>query len=343
MDHDKIRNMEEFASFCGVSRPTVSKYFHDPSSVRPTIRAKIEEALAASNYRPNVFAINQNRKLTKNIGILVPFISDPFFAEIARRIEKMVIAAGYRPVLLSSHGSRRVENENLEFLRAIKPAGALLAPLGRASDADAILSFCEEVPTVNFDANVAGAGMAFYGHNNVQATSIMIEYLTRTGEPPVFLEMETPPNPNARKRHNAYLETMERLGHTPHIISVPGEGWELEAIGYEGGKAALTEGKLPYRTIFCSNDRLAIGVLAAAYEMGLRVGIDRDCDLRVAGHDNHPFSRFTCPTLTTISHDYNAISQRSVRALLEVIDSGERPSERESILFDGELIMRASA
>ena len=72
-----MRNMEEFAAFCGVSRPTVSKYFHDPESVRPATRAKIEQALEESNYRPNIFAVNQNRKLTKytlpNIDDLVSF------------------------------------------------------------------------------------------------------------------------------------------------------------------------------------------------------------------------------------------------------------------------------
>ncbi len=73
----KIKNMEEFAALCGVSRPTVSKYFHDPDSVRPHTRTRIEAALAEYDYRPNIFAMNQNRKLTKNIGIIVPFLADP--------------------------------------------------------------------------------------------------------------------------------------------------------------------------------------------------------------------------------------------------------------------------
>ncbi len=78
----KIKNMEEFAALSGISRPTVSKYFHDPDSVRPTTRARIEEALERFDYRPNIYAVNQNRKLTKNIGIVVPYLADPFFAEI---------------------------------------------------------------------------------------------------------------------------------------------------------------------------------------------------------------------------------------------------------------------
>ena len=84
----KIRNMEEFAALSGISRPTVSKYFHDPSSVRSSTRKRIEEALEQYDYRPNIYAVNQNRKLTKTIGIVVPYLADPFFAEIARNIEQ---------------------------------------------------------------------------------------------------------------------------------------------------------------------------------------------------------------------------------------------------------------
>lgn len=84
MRKPKIRNMEEFAALSGISRPTVSKYFNDRQSVRRSTREKIESALERCDYRPNIFAINQNRKLTKNVGIVVPYLADPFFAEIAR-------------------------------------------------------------------------------------------------------------------------------------------------------------------------------------------------------------------------------------------------------------------
>lgn len=343
MSGRKIRNMEEFAAISGISRPTVSKYFNDPESVRVSTREKIEDALKKYDYRPNIFAMNQNRKLTKNIGVVVPYLADPFFAEIARRIETMVITAGFRPILLSSHGDPHLEVENLDSLRSIKPAGVLLAPLGRTSDRTAIERFCNDIPTVNFDANIDDVGEAFVGHNNTQATATMLEYLTRTGAPPVFFEMKSPPNPNANKRRMAYIETMERMGHMPHIIQAEGEGWEIEEIGYQQGKRTLSSGELPSQTVFCSNDRLAIGFLAAAYEMGLRVGLGDDCELRVAGHDNHPFSRYTCPTLTTISHNYSAIATKSVETILSLIESGKRASERVSTLFDGELIMRSSA
>ncbi|MBT53880.1 MAG: LacI family transcriptional regulator [Mameliella sp.] len=343
MDDRKIRNMEEFAEVVGISRPTLSKYFNDPESVRKSTRTRIEGALEQYDYRPNIFAINQNRKLTKNIGIVVPYLADPFFAEIARNLEMLVIGSGYRPILLSSHGTAAQENDNLESLRAIKPAGALLAPLGRRSDKAAVESFCRAVPSVLFDSNISGLGEAFVGHDNDQATALICDYLCRSGQPPAFLEMRDPTNPNAYRRRKAYCDVMERMGHPVHLLQVDGDGWDFERIGLEGGIKLIDGGDLPTDTILCSNDRIAIGMLAAAYQRGLRVGLGPGCALRVAGHDDHPFSRYTCPPLTTVSQGYDIIAERSVERLFSLIESGQRAEKRDEIYLEGKLVMRLSA
>lgn len=343
MSHSEIRNMEEFAAISGISRPTVSKYFHDPSSVRKSTRMRIEAALEKYDYRPNIYAMNQNRKLTKNIGIVVPYLADPFFGEIVRMIEGRCIEAGFTPSLFSSHGDQAHENDILDSLRSMKPAGVLLAPLGRQSDKAAIETFCKHVPTVLFDSNIEGMGEAFVGSDNHSFVSQTVEYLSRTGESPCFFEMKTPANPNANKRRIAYLSMMERLGLEPHVIKIDGTGWGFEEIGRQGGLKILAEKSLPTNTVLCSNDRLAIGFLAACYESGVRVGRAPGCKLRVASHDDHPFSRFTCPSLTTAAHDYNAVSDHSVETLFRLIESGGRFENRTESLFPARLIMRESA
>lgn len=343
MAQHKIKNMEEFAAISGISRPTVSKYFFDPNSVRKSTRDRIEAALKKYDYKPNIYAVNQNRRLTKNIGIVVPFLADPYFAEIARNIETLINAAGYRPILLSSHGDVHQEVENLDSLRAIRPAGVLLAPLGRASDQKSVAEFCEAVPTVLFDSNIEDMGEAFIGLDNFQSIGLMVDYLCNSGEPPALFEMATPPNPNAFKRRAAYLEAMERHEQTPHLLQAEGSGWDFEQIGYDNGMRLIAEGGLPTNTVLCSNDRLAIGFLSAAYEMGQRVGLGAECNLRIAGHDDHPFSRFTCPTLTTISQDYTSIAGKSVKTLFDLIESKQSSEFRRTTLYNGQLIRRGSA
>ncbi len=341
MKQTKIRNMEEFAAVSGISRPTVSKYFHDPDSVRASTRERIERALERYDYRPNIFAMNQNRKLTKNVGIVVPYLADPFFAEIARSIEQRCILAGYRPSLFSAHGQPSLENDILDGLRSLKPAGVLFAPLGRASDRAVIEKFCRDVPTVIFDSLLPDVGLALVGSDSAQFARLIVDYLSRTGEPPCFFEMKTPVNPNAYRRRQGYIDAMARLGEEPRIVQVAGEGWEFEEIGRREGIRALDEGRFATNTVLCSNDRLAIGFLAGCYERKLRVGHGPECQIRVAGQDDHPFSRFTCPPLTTIAQDYDAISSRAVDILFRAIEGAERT--RETLLFEGRLVMRDSA
>ncbi|MEM1074947.1 MAG: LacI family DNA-binding transcriptional regulator [Pseudomonadota bacterium] len=341
MSDVKIRNMEEFAAASGLSRPTVSKYFNDPASVRRSTRDRIEEALEKYDYRPNIYAVNQNRKLTKNIGVVVPYLLDPVFAEFARKIERLCIESGYSPTVFSAHGDPEHETGLLDTMRALKPAGVLMAPLGRASDHNAIERFCADVPTVLFDSELRDLGLAFVGADNPQFTRLMVDYLCRTGPPPCFFEMKTPANPNARKRRKSYIETMEMLGHTPQIVSAAGSGWGFEEIGYSEGLKAFDQKAFGSATILCSNDRIAIGLLTAAYQKGLRVGTDTGCAIRIAGQDDHPFSRYTCPPLTTIAQDFDSISRQAFDILFSVIEGAEMSHEKRFI--EGRLIMRASA
>lgn len=339
----KIRNMEEFAAISGISRPTLSKYFNDPASVRSSTRERIEAALGKHDYRPNMFAMNQNRRMTKNVGIVVPYLADPFFAEIARRIEERCVAAGWSPSLFSAYGERDLEVDILDNLRSLKPAGVLLAPLGRASDKSEIERFCNDVPTVLFDSNLEGVGQAFVGSDNRSFVDQTVDYLARSGEPPVFFEMRHPANPNANKRRLAYIDKMTELGLAPRVEKVSGHGWAFEEIGRAGGLALLDQGDLQTDTILCSNDRLAIGLLSACYERGIKVGRGDDCALRVASMDDHPFARFTCPPLTTAAHDYTAVSRDAMDTLALVIEAGGSLPSRTERLHEARLIMRESA
>lgn len=337
----RIKNMEEFAEVSGISRPTLSKYYRDPKSVRVSTRAKIETALQDYDYRPNIFAINQSRKQTNTIGIVVPYLADPFFAEMVRRIERRCIEAGFWPIVFSAHGEQELEKNALATLQSLRPAGALVAPLGRLTDYHFAQRFAEEVPTVVFDSNIK-IGAAFVGSNNLQSVGLIVEYLCRTGERPCFFEM-TPVNPNANKRREAYVQAMQRLGHEPMIVHVDGSGWDFERIGLEEGSKLISDRALPSNTVLCSNDRLAIGLISAAYQKGLRVGHGPGCALRVAGHDDHPWSRFTCPPLTTVSQDYAAIAERSVEILFAMVEGRQHPDDWQEVLFEGKLVLRLSA
>lgn len=334
--------MEEFAAVSGISRPTLSKYFNDPQSVRKTTRARIEEALEHNDYRPNLYAVNQNRRMTRNIGVVVPFLTDPVFAEMARLIEMNCTEAGYRALLLGSQGRPELEQEHLSVLGSLRPAGVLFAPLGGNSNQEAIAQFCEDVPTVFFNSDVEGHGLGFVGSDNAELVENAVSQVMKSGPAPCFFDMKHPSGANALDRRVAYSKIMQRRGLEPQFVSIAGTGWDMEEIGRLGAHACLEEGGFPSRSILCCNDRLAIGLLSACFEKGQAVGTDAANSLKVVSIGNNPFSKFTCPALTTAAHDMEAMTKEATRKVFEMAEAGGRGQEKSITYIPSSLVARRS-
>lgn len=352
-----IRTMEEFSEFVGLSRPTVSKYFNDPSSVRKRTRDTIEEALKKSGFQPNIFAVNLNRRRSNIIGIIIPNSADPFYMALTRRIEIVAAEAGFLAFVLSSDGQPEREERAIRTFQSMNVAGAIIAPLGLLARPSQLEQFNRSIPLVYVDSP-PNDGVAFVGTDHRQSFGLIIDYLCRSGEPPAYLGMPDV-NTNARTRLGIYLGAMEGLGAEPKVLPLPSVWtWDFERFAFEEA-ARLFErpGALPSRTILCGNDRIAFGVIAAAYQRGLKVGHGADCDLRVAGHDDHPLSQYACPPLTTVAQNYNEIGRLATELLLqklgEALAAEPRPGIsagstaagplKERILLKSELMLRRSA
>ncbi len=334
--------MDEFARACGISRPTLSKYFENPDSVKPSTRERIRQKLAETDYEPNLYARNLNRKRTRTVGIIVPSITDPFYAQLVTRLELLLREASYWPVTISAHGKRELECEALRTLRSLKAGGAFVAPLGYSSDAETLIRFIEEVPCIFLD-NTISPQLPYVGNDNAQSMSVMVDYLCRSGEAPVYLDTFEV-NLGSKERRNAYLRAMAANGAQPfvsHHDDVVNE-WDLELAGYTQMTAMIHDG-LPGRTFLCANDRLAFGAVAAAHAAGLKVGRHPDCDLRVAGHDDHPLSRYSAPSLTTMAQDYEGMSQTACTLLMDVVEERILPGDIRTTTLPARLVMRNSA
>lgn len=337
-----IRTMEDFAKTVGLSRPTVSKYFHDPGSVRLKTRGKIEAAIKLTGFRPNIFAVNLNRRRTKIIGLIVPDPLDPFYMALSRKVEMSATEAGYLALLLSSNGLPELEEKAIETITSLNAGGAIIAPLGVKSHRAKLKALGKKLPLVFIDAPLDDVE-AFVGTNNHQSIPLLTEYLCRSGARPTFFDVQRF-SPNAVERRKAYTATMRRLGLDPvYADAGAAEIWEFERLAYEATGKILRQGGFPTTTLLCANDRVAFGVIAAINEAGGRIGITPDCTFRVAGHDNQPLAAYTSPALTTVSQDTERMGQMALDLLFSKMDIGEAPAEGEHILLNAELVFRKSA
>lgn len=342
-----VRTMEDFSELVGLSRPTVSKYFNDPHSVRPKTRALIETAVKQSGFRPNLFAVNLNRRRTTILGIIIPNQLDHFYMAMTRRLQTLAEKHGYLAIVLSSDGKPELEKQAIETLRSLNVAGAIIAPLGEQSQHSALSRLADDVPIVYVDSPLDGTS-PFVGTDNSKSFHLIVDYLCRSGSEPCYFSMPVVNN-NAIKRQQAYCTAMEKLGFEPRIVELEqSRSWDFEQYAFEQASRILREkGKFPTSTVLCSNDRIAFGVISAVWQSGLKIGRLNDCDIRVAGHDNNPLSEYTCPPLTTVAQDYNEIGRLAMellfRTLGETTDGAPNLPSENRILLNAEIKLRLSA
>ncbi|MFN3253382.1 LacI family DNA-binding transcriptional regulator [Roseibium album] len=341
----KIATMKELSEAIGISRPTLSRYFQDPSTVKPSTSRKIKERLAEVDYVYNFIATRQNRKSSGLIGVIIPHYKDLFFTSLLEAIERAARDAGYTVITQSSNGNATGEAQAVARLRSMSADGAIIAPLGLESSTEAFQLAREDFPIVFTDSRPAVEiqGSDFVGTDNAQSIAAIVDYLCRTGEPPVFLSMPRV-NSNAIERQDAYQAKMHELGYEPRFIETGSadESWQFEAYGLGIMDEQFSRQRYTSDTILCANDRIAIGAIRGANKHGLFArNPERRSGLRIAGHDDHPLSQFMFPAITTAAQDIEGIGDVGVRMLLERI-RGERDDASIAVLKEAALRIRES-
>jgi DNA-binding LacI/PurR family transcriptional regulator len=345
MAKPEIHTMEELSAAIGVSRPTLSRYFQDPTKVSKSSVERIRNGLERVDYIPNFFATRMNRKSTGMIGVIIPYLNDLFFTRLLESIERAAMRAGYTVITQCSHSDPEIEARAAETFLSMNVDGAVVAPLGNHSDLNVYERLNSRLPFVLMDSRPARlSGVDFVGTDHVQSTGIITEYLARVGSPPVFLAMPRV-NFNALERETAYIAKMEELDLEPIVIGVD----ELNSDGHfeAHGLAVLDEhfskGDFINSSILCANDRVAIGALRAAAHHGLEPGALRHGGLRIAGHDDYPLCPFMIPTLTTVAQNVDAIGQAAIDRLIGKLTPENSQNNQTVQLMDGVLKIRESA
>ena len=110
--------MQDVARKAGISITTVSHAINETRFVSEKLRARVYQAMQELDYQPNVIARSLRRKETQNIAIIIPDISYPFLAEVARGVEKAGFELGYNTILCDSDGDMEKEAACIDLLRA---------------------------------------------------------------------------------------------------------------------------------------------------------------------------------------------------------------------------------
>jgi hypothetical protein len=128
-DNELMPTIKDVAQLAGVSVGTVSRVLAKNKTVNDAIRLKVEEVIEKLGYRPNSLGRNLRRNKTDLIGLVIPDITNPFFAELAKHVEMLASAEGYSVLLANTHDEPAAELQQVDTLLGRLPEGMIVVPV----------------------------------------------------------------------------------------------------------------------------------------------------------------------------------------------------------------------
>jgi LacI family transcriptional regulator len=320
----------DVAEAAGVSRATVSLVLRQSPLVADDTRERVQQAIFAVGYIYNRGAAQLRSGMSGTIGVIVPEITNPFYAELLSGIDETLDDDDRLCFVANSTDSPERQER---FLRRIRERGVegIIICAAEGSSPDLLAQMREWcLPFVQILRSIDGDAGDFVAPDFATGTRIAVEHLVSKGHKRIALMPSAKNTSAARDRVGAFTGAVRQCGLTPGII-LPGRLTRTDA----GELAAdvLARADAP-TAIICHNDLLALGVIGALRARGLVPGVN----LGVVGFDNIPEASHSVPTLTTVATMPAEVGAHAATLLLRRIAKPKGPAER--ILIPPHLIVR---
>lgn len=332
------KNMSDVAARAGVSQRTVSNVVRGYVHVRPETRERVQRAIEELKYRPNPSARSLRLGRTGIIGLAVPDIASPYFAEIADHIQRVASAQRLTLLMDQTGAARDRELLVLEGYRAHVIDGLILSPMAITLEDIRVKDL--EMPTVLLGERVRDGGLLVnVAIDNVAAAMDATRHLLAGGRSRIAAigaDLTTNNVGTAEGRLAGFLRAHQDAGlEVPSGRCVTTGGW-FRSGGYAAAGALLDSGT-EFDALVCFNDLLAMGAMRALADHG--VGVPDD--VAVVGWDDIEEASYSNPSLTSISPDKAGIAEAAVGSLLALIGGG--PVVGGEIVCDYTLQVRESS
>lgn len=299
----------DVAETAGVSVATVSRVINGATGVNPETAAKVHAAVAELGYRPNGVGRSLKTNSSRLIGVLIPTLSNPVFAEAVDGIAEGVANGGYSLLFAASDYRREAESLGIETLLRYRVDGLILTVADAADSRILDLLDTAEIPYV-LAYNPDGAhGRPTVTVDNRAAGALVAERLIALGHRRLgMIAGRLSDSDRARARHQGFAEAAVAAGLPPPLLAeVPFTRPELEPVlaGIFAAKDAPT-------ALFCSNDMLAIATIGVLTGLGICV----PGEVSVVGFDGIAIGTHLHPTLATVVQPSRELGRTAARQLL---------------------------
>lgn len=312
--------IKDIAKIAQVSSATVSRALNNDARVNTQTRRHIQQLAADLHYQPNILAKGLASQKTFTIGMLIPDITNPFYAHIMRGIEDIASPYNYCVICFNTDYEADKERRALEFLRGGRVDGMIAYISNRVIDESVALA-AQNYPLVMLGHVIDEVKVPKIGCNNQSSAYTITECLIKAGHRSIAHVAGHMQTKTAIQRMQGYKRALEAYDipvRPDWIIPTDYAGQSA----YENTLRFLRREKA-ITAIFAANDAIAAGCYRAIYELGLRIPED----ISVVGHDDTETAMLLRPPLTTMRQDIRTIGRLSAQHLFSAMASGKNAED----------------
>jgi len=330
--------MRDIARSQGVSVVTVSKVLRNHSDISAKTRKRVLQRMKQLNYHPNPAARALVTGRTNLVGLVVPDLLHPFFAQVAKAISARLRLQQYSLIIASSEDDPHLEKLEIEQILA-RRVDALIVASTQSNGENARRVEESQVPFVLLDRKIPGLSANFVGVDDVMAGSLGTGHLVEVGCKTIAYLGGSAVS-TAVDRQAGYVATLAKHGLTlppQYVVAHEHTDDSGEASGYGGMKHLLSLRPMP-DGVFCYNDTIAMGAMRAIFDAGLRI----PQDVAIVGCGNFDYDDLLRIPLTSIDQDSEGLGLNAAKLAIGL--SKRKPNApSKNLLMPVKLVVRASS
>ena len=323
----------DVAREANVSIQTVSRVINNKGEISPATRQRVEEAIQTLGYRPSSVARGLVSRRTRSLGLLVPDITNPFFSGLARGVEDFARERGHTVFVCNAIEDAQREAEMFASLED-KQVDGMIVCSPRLPDKELLPLLERHAASVVVNRVLPTSSAGIVRVDAFEGARLAVQHLLHSQRRVIAFLAGPASSFVAHERIRGYTRALEAAGQSVEpalIVTCPPYLHTGQQVA-----SALLAARPDIDGLVCYNDVVAIGVLQACREHGVRVPED----LALVGFDDIPFAAFVTPALTTLRVPIYEIGTQAARMLFARLEGKPEPQE---IILTPELVVRASA
>ncbi|MCM0649575.1 LacI family transcriptional regulator [Clostridium swellfunianum] len=325
-----MATIKDIAIYCGVSAMTVSRALNNSSEISQSTKERVLKACQDLGYRPNSAAKSLITRKTNMIGLVVPDITNQYYANVSRGVSSYLETHGYGLILCNSDRKKSNETRYLGFLSEGRVDGIIILPV--KPHKEDYESISKELPLVMADNYVEGLKASFVGNDNYYGGTKIIKHMIKQGYKKIGVILGDKKSSASNERFRAYEDVLKshNIDLDEDIIVNSNPTFED---GFSLAERLVNKG---VDSIFAINDTVAMGVIKYCYLNDIKIPEQ----LGVAGYDNIEQSAMMPVPLTTVDQNSSILGMTAAETLMEQINDSTKQSKE--IILKPKLIIRKS-